>query len=78
MYKILKWDEFREICKADAINWHNSGYTADEITEADILIEYPENYFSDEYTDTDELSSCFSPSEFARQTLEYLKDLEEV
>lgn len=30
--KILTWDEFNEVCKADAYNWFNSGYTAEELT----------------------------------------------
>lgn len=76
MYKILTWDKFREICKEDAFNWHDNGYTADELTEEDILNEYPDDYFTDEYTDTDELSSCFTPHEIAAKTLEYLSEME--
>lgn len=77
MYKILTWDEFREVCSEDAHNWINGGYTADELTEDDILNEYPSDYFDkEEYQDCDDLSSCFSPYEFARKTLEYMRDFE--
>lgn len=74
--KVLTWDEFREICKEDACNWFNGGYSADELTENDIIHEYPDNYFSDTTeTEHDELSSAFTPYEFAKQTLEYLEEM---
>lgn len=75
--KILTWDEFREYCREDAYNWHNSSYTTKDLTEEDILNEYPEDYFKDDTNDEyDELSSCFTPDEFARKTLEYLEEIE--
>ena len=75
--KILTWDEFREYCKEDAYHWRESGYTTADVTEADILGEYTDDYFEDE-TDNeyDDLSSCFTPDEFAAKTLEYLGEIE--
>lgn len=76
--KVLTWDEFREVCKEDAYNWFNSGYSANELTENDIINEYPDNYFSDTTeSEHDELSSAFTPSEFAGQTLAYLAEMTE-
>ena len=77
-YKVLTWDEFREVCKEDAHNWFNSGYTAEDLTENDILSEYPEDYFDSEYQETDDLSSCFAPQEFAATTIDYIRELQEV
>ena len=75
--KILTWDEFREVCREDAFNWHRAGWSFSEITEEDILNEYPEDYFSDGTGDDyDELSSCFTPQEFAAKTMEYMEALE--
>ena len=75
--KILTYDEFKKICKEDAYNWHNAGWYANEITENDIIHDYPDNYFSDNTeTEHDELSSAFAPSDFAKQTLEYLEEIE--
>ena len=75
--KILTWDEFREFCRMDAFFWYNSGYDANEVTEEDILNEYPEDYFDDEEQETDDLSSCFTPHEFAEKKLQYLTEMEE-
>lgn len=76
--KIMTWDEFREVCREDAINWHNSGWTSDKITAEDILNEYPEDYFEDDTADEyADLSSAFTPAEFAAKTLEYLEEIEE-
>ena len=75
--KVLTYDKFREICKEDAYNWHNTGWFANEITEYDIIHDYPDNYFSDNTeSEHDDLSSAFTPSEFAKQTLEYLEEIE--
>lgn len=75
--KIMTWDEFREMCEMDARNWYASGYTANELTAENILNEYPEDYFCDSTDDDyDELSSCFTPDEFAEKTLEYLAEIE--
>lgn len=75
--KVLTWDEFRRLCKEDAYNWFNNGNSANELTEDDIVHEYPNNYFSDiTESEHDELSSAFTPSEFAKQTLEYLEEIE--
>ena len=75
--KIMTWDEFREVCSEDAYNWYHSGWTSDKITVDDILNEYPEDYFTDSTDDDyDELSSCFTPDEFASKTLEYLEQIE--
>lgn len=76
--KIMTWDEFREMCREDAYNWRHSGWTSDRITAEDILNEYPEDYFEDDTADEyDELSSAFTPAEFAAKTLEYLAEIEE-
>ena len=76
--RIMTWSEFREMCREDAVNWHNSGWTSDKITAEDILNEYPEDYFEDDTADEcDELSSAFTPAEFAAKTLEYLEEIEE-
>lgn len=75
--KIMAWDEFMEMCREDAYNWHHSGWTSDKITAEDILNEYPEGYFSgDTNDDYDDLSSAFTPAEFVEKTLEYLEDIE--
>lgn len=75
--KIMTWDEFREMCREDAYNWHHSGWTSDRITAEDILNEYPEEYFSDDTDDEyDDLSSAFTPAEIADKTLEYLAEIE--
>lgn len=76
-YKVMTWDEFREVCKEDAGNWVNSGYTAEELTESDILAVYPDNYFDSEYQETDDLSSCFTPQELAEKTIDYIRELQE-
>ena len=76
--KIMTWDDFRAMCDVDARNWLASGYTANEVTAEDILNEYPEDYFCDSTDDEcDELSSCFTPDEFAAKTLEYLAESED-
>ena len=76
--KIMTWDEFREVCREDAHNWYHSGWESDMITADDILNEYPEGYFSDDTDDDyDDLSSAFTPAEFAAKTLEYLEEIEE-
>lgn len=77
-YKILTWDEFREVCTKDAYNWIHCGYTADELTESDIISEYSDDYFDSEYQETDELSSCFTPHDFAEKTIDYIRELQEV
>ena len=78
MAKIMTWDEFREVCREDAANWAQGGYTADELTEAEIIHEYPDDYFCDSTNDEyDDLSSAFTPAEFTAQTLEYLADMTE-
>lgn len=74
----MTWDEFREVCKEDAYNWINSGYTTDELTESDILSGYPDDYFNSEYQETDDLSSCFTAHDFAEKTLDYIKELHKV
>lgn len=75
--KIMTWDEFRGMCREDAYNWHHSGWTSDKITAEDILNEYPEDYFEDDTADEyDELSSAFTPAEFAAKTLGYLEEIE--
>lgn len=75
--KIMRWDDFREMCKLDARNWYHEGYTSDTLTTADILDEYPEDYFEDDTADEyDELSSAFTPAEFAAKTLESLMEIE--
>lgn len=75
--KILTWDEFRTYCEEDAYNWHNSGWTSEKLTVEDILSEYSDDYFTDSTDDDyDELSSCFTPDEFAAKTLEYLGRIE--
>lgn len=75
--KILTWDDFREFCREDAYNLFYSGCTADELTAEDILNEYTDEYFEDDTTDEyDELSSAFTPEEFAAKTLEYLEEIE--
>lgn len=75
--KVLTWDEFRELCKEDAYNWFNNGNSANELTKDDIVHEYPDNYFSDNTeSEHDDLSSAFTPSEFAKQTIEYLEEIE--
>lgn len=74
--KVLTWDEFIEFCEDDACNWFNSGYSVDEVTEDDILNEYPDDYFTDTTeTECDEFSNAFTPSDFARTTLEYLAEM---
>jgi hypothetical protein len=76
--KVLKWEEFREVCRMDAYSWHNSGYKANEITAEEILDEYPVDYFEDdEGKDYFDDERFFTPEEFARKTLEYLRGLEE-
>lgn len=76
--KVLTWDEFREVCYEDACNWKQNGDTADTLTEGDIINEYPDDYFTDTTeTEHDELSSAFTPSEFAGKTLEYLVEMTE-
>lgn len=74
-YKIMTWDEFREYCYEDAYNWYMNGDTTDTITAEDVIREYPDDYFDDEWQETDDLSSCFTPADFAYQTLEYLDNL---
>ena len=75
--KIMTWDEFRKMCREDAQNWYYNGYSSDELTAEDILNEYPEEYFCDSTDDEhDDLSSCFTPAEFATKTLEYLAEIE--
>lgn len=74
--KVLTWDKFREVCYDDAYNWFNGGYSADELTENDIINEYPDDYFTDTTeTECNELSSAFTPSDFADKTLEYLEEI---
>ena len=76
--KIMRWDDFRDMCREDAVNWHDSGYKASDLTAEDILSEYDSEYFGDDTADEyDELSSAFTPSEFAAKTLEYLAEIEE-
>ena len=76
--KIMTWDEFREMCREDAYNWHDSGYKASDLTTEDILSEYDSEYFGDDTNDDyDDLSSAFTPAEFAAKTLEYLEEIEE-
>lgn len=82
--KIMNWDEFREACQYDAQLWHDNGYTAEEITEDDILNEYPNDYFED-YTDDDisedavdySTESVFTPDDFAKKTISYMREIEE-
>ena len=75
--KVMRWDEFREMCKEDAYNWNASGWKADEIGTDDIINEYDDEYFSDdESTEYDDLSRFFTPAEVAAQTLEYLAEIE--
>lgn len=76
--KIMTWDDFREMCREDAVNWHDSGYKASDLTAEDILSEYDSEYFCDDTNDDyDDLSSAFTPAEFAAKTLEYLEEIEE-
>lgn len=76
--KIMTWDDFREVTRADAVNWHDSGYKASDLTAEDILSEYDSEYFCDDTNDDyDDLSSAFTPAEFAAKTLEYLEEIEE-
>ena len=75
MYKFLSWADFKEICQTDAFNWKNSGYTADDLTADDILNEYPDDYFGDEYQEATSTERCFTPEEFAEQTLEYISEM---
>lgn len=82
--KIMSWDEFREACQYDAQLWHDNGYTAEEITGDDILNEYPDDYFED-YTDDDisedavdySTESVFTPDDFAKKTISYMREIEE-
>ena len=78
MYKFLSWYEFRSFCKNDAQLWLDNGYTADELTSEDILNEYPEDYFCDEYQEPSGTERSFTPAEFAQQTLDYIKEGEEI
>ena len=74
--KVMTWDEFREVCYTDACNWFNSGYSANDLTEGDILIDYPDDYFLDTTDiECEEESRAFTPSDFARKTLEYLAEM---
>lgn len=76
--KIMTWDDFREVCREDAYSWYHSGWASGKITAEDILNEYPGDYFEDDTEDEyDELSSAFTPAEFAAKTLEYLAEIEE-
>jgi len=78
MAKIMTWDEFREVCREDAANWHQNGNTIDDLGTADILNEYPDDYFCDNTDDwCDDLSHAFTPVEFVAQTLEYLAEMTE-
>ena len=46
MYMIRTWEEFREMCAADAYNWYDAGYKASELSADDILDEYPVDAFT--------------------------------
>ena len=76
--KIMTWDEFREMCRGDAAILHDSGNKSSDLTVEDIVSVYDSEYFcddtDDEYAD---LSSAFTPAEFAAKTLEYLEEIEE-
>ena len=77
MYKIMTWDKFREVTAYDAQLWVDNGDTPDELTEEDILNEYPTDYFEeyDERPETDDLSSAFTPHDFAIATLECMEQI---
>lgn len=76
--KIMTWDEFREMCREDAAILHDSGYKTSDLTAEDIISEYDSEYFCDDTDDDyDDLSSAFTPAEFATKTLEYLEEIEE-
>lgn len=76
--KIMTWDEFREMCREDAAILHDSGNESSDLTVEGIVSVYDSEYFcddtDDEYAD---LSSAFTPAEFAAKTLEYLEEIEE-
>ena len=76
--RIMKWDDFRELCEMDARNWHDAGWKSSDITAEDILGEYDEDYFNnspdDEYDGN--LSSFFTPEEIAAETLSRLEAIE--
>lgn len=75
--RIMRWDDFRAMCRLDARNWHRQGYTSDTLTTKEILSLYREGWFEDDTDDDyDDLSSCFTPQEVALKTLQYLKEIE--
>ena len=75
--RIMRWDDFRAMCRLDARNWYHDGYTSGTLTTADILGEYPEGWFENSTDDDyDELSSCFTPQEVVLKTLQYLEEIE--
>lgn len=75
--RIMRWDDFRAMCRLDARNFHRKGYTSDMLTAKDILSLYREGWFEDDTNDDyDELSSCFTPQEVALKTLQYLEEIE--
>jgi len=75
--KIMRWDEFRELCRNDAELWRLNGYTVDTVAAEDILEEYPKDYWEeyDEEPDVNEDSWCFVPEDFVEKTLEYLETI---
>lgn len=76
--KIMTWDEFREMCREDAAILHDNGNESSDLTVEDIVSVYDSEYFCDD-TDNEyaDLSSAFTPAEFAAKTLEYLEEIEE-
>lgn len=72
--KIMSWEEFREVCRADAYAWViENTYKPDDLTDALILGEYPDDYFieitegDEEYIDYN-TESIFTPEDFASET----------
>lgn len=76
MYMIRTWDEFRELCREDAYNWHDAGYKASELTADDILNEYPEDAFTPYAEDARDGERAFSAAEVAEWTLSYMLEKE--
>ena len=76
MYMIRTWDEFRELCRLDAYNWHDVGYKASELTADDILNEYPEDAFTADPEDARDGERAFSAAEVAEWTFSYMLEME--
>lgn len=80
MYMIRTWEEFREMCAADALSWHDAGFKADDLTSDDIIDEYvecDESFFTANPEDARDGERAFSAAEVAQYTLAYMQEMDD-